>query len=414
MLPSTSRNEAVLPKIYWGFVPMVPDRSRSSSTSVPVLLMVRRLEHGGCERDAAKIVAGLDRTRFEPHFAVLMEGGFRTAEVQKAGVPILNLSVTSFKNLSAIEGIRRMRSYVRKHGIQLVHTFDVPTDIFGAMASRICGVPVVVTSQLSFRELYPLTSRILLRIADWLSRAVVVNSRAVGEALKRGNGVPANKIFLSYNGVDPTHFFPGSGIQDTLLENAAIVVGSVCVMRPEKRIDWIIRAFDVVRQKNPGIRLVLVGSGPQVTQLKLLRDQLGLQESCHFEPSQADVAPWMRSMDVYINSSISESFPNGLLEAMACGCCVIGPKVGGIPELITDLEDGLTFDSGRIEDLADRLSLVVQDSRLRQRLRNRAVRTAHDRFSIQLAIARTESLYERLLARHGFQPAHGKVEAPVG
>ena len=88
---------------------------------------------------------------------------------------------------------------------------------------------------------------------------------------------------------------------------------------------------------------------------------------------------------------------------MACGCCVIGSRGGGIPELITDLEDGLTFNSGRLEELTDRLSLAVQDSGLRERLRTQAVTTAHERFSIRMAVKRIEGLYRTLLKQHGIE-----------
>jgi L-malate glycosyltransferase len=362
-----------------------------------VLLLVRSLEHGGIERDAAKIAVGLDRNRFEPHVGVFIEGGFRAPELRAAGVPIVILPVRSLIGASAIHGAQNLGAYVREHGIQLLHAFDVPTDLFGAPAARWHRVPVVVTSQLSLRDFYPRQARILLRCTDWLSDAVVVNSRAAGDSLKRQIGFPTKKLYLSYNGVDARHFHPGSPVRPPALMEASLVVGSVCVIRQEKRLDWIMRSFAQVRQIHPGIHLLFVGSGPEVPRLMELRDRLGLMEVCHFEPAQAEVLPWMQSIDIYINSSSSESFPNALLEAMACGCCVIGSKVGGIPELITHLENGLLFDSGNPAQLPEMLSLAVTNAALRQKLREQAVRTAHERFSMKVALQRIEALYTKLL-----------------
>lgn len=169
-------------------------------------------------------------------------------------------------------------------------------------------------------------------------------------------------------------------------------------MRPEKRVDWVIRAFAQIRPANPGAKLLLVGSGPEAVRLRELTENLGLRDACHFEESQADVAQWMRAIDIYINSSVSESFPNGLLEAMACGCAVIGSKVGGIPELITHGEDGLIFDSGWLEDLTAQLGLAAGDAELRKKLQRNAVDTARERFSIGIATRRVESLYADLLS----------------
>ncbi len=136
-----------------------------------------------------------------------------------------------------------------------------------------------------------------------------------------------------------------------------------------------------------------------------LRDRLGLHEVCHFEPAHADVADWMRSIDIYVNSSSSESFPNALLEAMACGCCVIGSNVGGIPELISHQQDGLLFNANNAEQLTEMLRLAMSNAGLRQKLREHAVETAHERFSMKLTLQRTEALYEELLERRGIRVA---------
>src|SRR5258708_5466721 len=125
----------------------------------PVLLMVRSLEHGGCERDLTKIALNLDRSRFEPHVAIF-RGGFRRHELEAAGVPILDLPVHSFGNRSAWHGFRKMGAYIREHGIRLVHAFDVPTDLFAAPAGRWFGLPAIVTSQLSFRNITSRGSRV--------------------------------------------------------------------------------------------------------------------------------------------------------------------------------------------------------------------------------------------------------------
>jgi glycosyltransferase involved in cell wall biosynthesis len=367
-----------------------------------VLLLVEYLAQGGCERDAAKIAVGLDRSCFEPHVAVFHAGGYRTPEVEAAGVPILALPVRSFLNSTVWQGARQLSAYIRQHRIQLVHAFDVPVDIFAAPVARFCRVPVVITAQLSYRNMYARSRQVALRMTDWLADRVVVNSRAVGESLTRESGLDADKIYLCYNGVNPEEFYPGPGTRPPGFENT-LVIGSVCVMRKEKRIDWVLRAFKEVFKLRQDLRLVLVGSGPEVANLMALRDELGLHEVCFFEPGRPDIAGWMRGIDIYINSSASESFPNALLEAMACGCCVIGSKVGGIPELVTHREDGLVFDSENASHLVELLQLAVTDAGLREKMRRQAVQTAHQRFSMRINLDRTEALYKTLLEQKGVQ-----------
>jgi L-malate glycosyltransferase len=363
----------------------------------PVLLLVESLAHGGCERDATKIAVGLDRHRFEPHVGVFHPGGPLTPQLEAAGVPILSLPLRSFVNSSLAVAARKMGAYIRRNGIQLIHAFDVPSDIFAAPVARWYGVPAVVTSQLSYRSMYPASRRAALRMTDWLSARIVTNSQAVSDSLQRSAGFPARKLYLCYNGVDPSSFYPGPGIRVPEFDGATAIVGSVCVMRPEKRMDWLLEAFAEVSRTRPGLRLLLVGSGPETPRLLELRDRLGLRDVSHFEPARPNAADWMRGIDIFVNASSIESFPNAVLEAMACGCCVIGSKVGGIPELITHKEDGLLFESDSVADLTAALRLAGSEPDLRARLRQQAVLTAHRRFSMKITLERTEALYESLL-----------------
>jgi glycosyltransferase involved in cell wall biosynthesis len=363
----------------------------------PVLLLVESLGHGGCERDATKIAVGLEPSRFEPHVAVFHSGGLLTAQLEAAGVPILALPLRSFVNSSAVAAARQMGAYIRSHGIQLVHAFDVPSDIFSAPVARWYGVPAVVTSQLSYRSMYAPSRRAALRLTDWLSDRIVTNSKAVGDSLRGTVGFPARKLYLCYNGVNPSDFYPGPGVRLPQFQGASAIVGALCVMRPEKRIDWLLQAFADVARTEPGLRLLLVGSGEEVPRLLEVRDRLGLRETCHFEPAQRNAADWMRGIDIFVNASSLESFPNAALEAMACGCCVIGSNVGGLPELITHGQDGLLFESTSLPDLTAALRLAASDPELRQRLRRQAVLTAHRRFSMAVTLQRTEALYESLL-----------------
>ncbi len=363
----------------------------------PVLLLVESLGHGGCERDATKIAVGLDRSRFQPHIAAFHTGGFLTPQLEAAGVPILSLPLRSFVNSTAAVAARKMGDYIQRHGIQLVHAFDVPSDIFSAPVARWYGVPAVVTSQLSYRSMYSAARRSALMVTDWLSDRIVTNSQAVGDSLRRRPGFPGDKLYLCYNGVNLADFHPGPGVRVPQFEGASLIVGSVCVMRPEKRMEWLLEAFAKVSNEQSGLRLLLVGSGPETPRLLELRDRLGLREICHFEPTQPNAADWMRGIDIFVNASSIESFPNAVLEAMACGCCVIGSNVGGLPELITHEQDGLVFESTRQDDLAAAIRLASSQPELRQRLRQQAVVTAQRRFSMKVALERTEALYESLL-----------------
>ena len=107
----------------------------------------------------------------------------------------------------------------------------------------------------------------------------------------------------------------------------------------------------------------------------------------------------MRAIDIFVLSSHSEAFSNALLEAMACGCCAVGSRVGGTPELIGNDERGLLFESGNIADLAEKLSKLIQQEQLRRELAERAAEFARTKLTIEANVERMIQIYDGLLER---------------
>jgi glycosyltransferase involved in cell wall biosynthesis len=370
---------------------------------IPVLLLVRELGAGGCERDLAKLAKALDRNQFTPHVGCLLSEGVRSAELRTAGVPIVRFPMKSFLSWSAVQGALQMRRYLREHEIKLVHCFDVPMVLFGVPVAYLCRSPAIVAAQLGEREYFPKSSHRLLRWTDRLADVVVANSRSMQQYLIEREQVPAERTYLCHNGVETSVFHPASEQKPPAVAGASLVIGTICVLRPEKRVDLLLKAFARVRSFLPGMKLLIVGSGPVLPQLEALRDELGIAGDCVFEPSKSEVAPWMRALDIYVMCSETESFPNALLEAMACGRAVVGSRVGGVPELITDGASGLLFESKNVEALSTALQKLIADSALRQRLAAQAAAFARETFSMAVNARRNEALYCTLLARKGIQ-----------
>jgi glycosyltransferase involved in cell wall biosynthesis len=363
--------------------------------SKPVLLLAQGLGIGGCERDLAKLAVSLDRQRYRAHVGSFVAGGMRADELRAAGIPIVSFPVASVLSGKAIRLAWQMRRYVREQGIELVHAFDLPTGVL-ASYTRLLGGPPLITSQFWERAMLPRASQFLLRLTDRIPTAMVANSEATRQELILREGLSGSRIFTIHNGVDLSNFHPGSGqSRPDCVSDAEIVIGTACALRPEKRLDVLLDAF--ARARRPGVKLLIVGSGEMLPLLERQRDALGLGESCWFEPQKSDVAPWLRAFDIFVLSSETESFPNALLEAMACGCAVAGSAVGGVPELIDDGRTGFLFPAGNAEALAGQLSKLMEDATLRRQLGQAAAERARNEFRMELNAEKTQALYDRVL-----------------
>jgi glycosyltransferase involved in cell wall biosynthesis len=362
----------------------------------PVLLMARSLGEGGTERQLTEIARSLDRTRYQVHVGCFNRG-MRADELESAGIPILQLPVRSFLRPGALAGAWQLIRYIRKHGIQMVHTFDYPLNCFGVPVALMARTRTILSSQRAHRELTPPLYGPILRLTDHLVQGIVVNSDSVRREMVAREGVPANLLHLCHNGIDTARFQPDGRKRMPALSAAKLVVGVVCVLRPEKGLSTLVRAFARFEKNYRGARLVIVGSGSELESLQTLAAELDVQDIVRFEPASADVPDWLRSIDIFVLPSLSEALSNALMEAMACGCACIASRTGGNPELLGNDEVGLLFAPGSVSELAEKLELLAGDEALRERFVQAAVNRIQSRFSLAASVARMQEIYEEVL-----------------
>lgn len=360
------------------------------------MLMVRELGPGGTERQMTEIARALDRSRFQVHAGCFHEG-VRARELQAAGIPVVRFPVTSFLKTNALKGAWQLRHYLRGNHIRIVHTFDYPLNCFGVPVARASGVPIVLSSQRAHRHLTPGPYLKLLRLTDRLVNGIVVNSGSVRQEMIAQEHVPAGRLHLCYNGIDTARFHDTGRSRMPDLENASLVIGVICVLRPEKGLPTLIRAFAQIAHLDGRLRLAVVGDGPELPSLRALAQELGVIDKCIFHPAVADVAPWLRSIDLFVLPSLSEALSNSLMEAMACGCACLASSAGGNPELVENGRTGLLFEPGNAVQLAEKLTLLIKDLALRARLAEAGAALIHSRFSLRASADRMAEIYQSYL-----------------
>jgi glycosyltransferase involved in cell wall biosynthesis len=358
----------------------------------PVLMMTRSLGLGGTERQLAEIAKALDRSEFEPHVGCFEAEGFRADELRAAGVPVIRFPIRSFLRPTVFSGAMALGRYVQDQRIQIVHTFDVPLNLFGVPAARFYRAPHVISSQRALRALTPGLRRRLLRLTDQMADAIVVNSEAVRRDLVETDHVPPRLIHLCYNGIDADEFHPG-----THRNQAPLIISVICALRVEKGIETLIEAFARLGPR-PDVRLRIIGKGPALPALEGLAAQLQLGDRCVFAPATNSVADALREIDIFVLPSLSESFSNSLMEAMACRCCVVASRVGGNTELIADGESGLLFPAGDSSALAACLERLVGNGDLRCRLATAGHCLIREHFTIARAAETMAGIYHSVLA----------------
>jgi L-malate glycosyltransferase len=360
--------------------------------------MSHSLGQGGGERQLALTALNMDRSRFEPHVG-FAEGGFWVDRLKAAGIPFFVMGPRSLLSPSAIRESRRLREYIIKNGIQIVQTFDYTMNVLGIPAARSVPGVAVISNLRCHSSLIPAKFRWLSKTLFTASAGIVVNSEALRHHLTKDYSIPIKKIFTCYNGIDTNTFHPGIRPAIAGLEAASVVIGTICVLRPEKNLGLLLEAFELVSRHKSDLRLLITGSGPEESSIRALAARLNVSDRCVFRPFTPDVAGILPAIDVFVLPSINEGLSNALMEAMACGCCVVASRVGGNPELVSNEQTGLLFPSGDREALAEQLSRVVAEPDFRRRLGSAAVERMRKDFSLSRAIEQMQEIYDTILAR---------------
>jgi glycosyltransferase involved in cell wall biosynthesis len=151
---------------------------------------------------------------------------------------------------------------------------------------------------------------------------------------------------------------------------------SVARMYPRKRLDDLLRAAVVLRERIPGLHVRIVGEGPMSDRLRRLHDDLALDDTVVFlgEVSRARLSVEYVGADCFCLPTIQEGFGLVFAEAMAAGLPVVACRAAAVPEIVADGRTGLLVSPERPDELATALETVLTNERLREEFAEEARR----------------------------------------
>ena len=358
---------------------------QGAQSPVPVVMLLEELDFGGTQRQTLELAARLDRTRFAPRLAALHMGNRDLAD-KAADLGLDCIFLTDRAAFHPALALPALWRFLARERPPLLHLLTALPNIWGRIFGRCLRLPGVIAACRGGAAVSQQHERLLWRLAG----LHICNSAAVHERLLR-TGVPQERALCIPNGVD-TDFFSSAA-----RPSGAPVILCVARMAPEKNHAMLLRAFARVLERLPRAILHLAGEGRVKRELREMASTGTLRGKVHLHAGSTDMRPLYHQAQVAVLASSTESMPNALLEAMACGLPVAATRVGGVPEIVEHEKTGLLVPPGDDEAMAAVLIRLLENETERTRLGRAGRARVLEHFSLRAMVGSHEQAYDLVL-----------------
>jgi glycosyltransferase involved in cell wall biosynthesis len=364
-----------------------------------VLIVIDRVEgSGGAERYAAGLATHMPRDRIAPWVCTTRSSAepAATAALAAAGVPHTDLGRTSRWQVHRLAGLLRLLRYER---FDVVHAHKFGSNLWGTLAGRACGVPVVIAHEHTWSyEGRPLRRWLDGRVIGRLATRFIAVSSADAERMAGIEGVPRDKIVVIPTSHVPRPGSAGGDVRRELgLGRDAAVVAVAAQLRPQKALGVLLAAHARLLRERGDVHLVIAGDGACRPQLEAHVRRLRSERAVHFLGRRDDVDAILVAADVAALSSDFEGSPLFAFECIASRTPLVATAVGGLPDIVEHGRTGLLVPRRDPDALAAAIGCLLDDPAQRQRMAAQAA-ARHKPSTIDAAAGRFADLYEALTA----------------
>ena len=376
-----------------------------------VLHVIDGLGIGGAEVQLTLLLRHLPAERFA-HMVCYVGGRADLAgEIRSLGIEVRGLSRGS--RLAPVAAAWELIGHIRRFRPALVHTDGILGNLYGRVAARLCGLPVLTTVGLTLapagriRASNPQASlgrRLIWLIGPVTGRMWTTHFMAITEAVKKTvvqvYGVPEQRVSVVYRGIDLRRMTPAPHSEITALRAALTPPGAWPVLLNVGRLtgqkgqEYLIRALPRIRAAHPGAVVLLAGQGDLEPSYRALAGELGVAAAVRFLGVRPDVPRLLQAADLFVFPSIYEGAGVALLEAMAMGRPIVAARAPAVVEVAGDAAALVPLRDP--EGLAEAVIALATDRDRQADLGARARRRIEAEFDIAVNAQKFGALCERV------------------
>lgn len=373
-----------------------------------VLFVITQSEFGGAQRFLDTLVTYLSKDKYEILIAIGVEGDDKLVEsLKKKGIAVTKVRhlVRNPHPYHDLLAIAELRQLVKTYKPETLFLCSSKAGTLGSIAanfpSKLAGVKVIYRiGGWTFNDPWPQWKRwawkeIEKRTAKYKD-IIIVNNKYDYDQAKKLDIIPRQSLELIHNGLDLSelNFLGREEARAKLLQTTGLLIGCIANFYPAKGLNHLIEAIHILNTKYSllNAKLVVIGGGELRPKLESLIAKYKLRDIVFLAGRLDGARRHLKAFDVYVQPSVKEGFPWAVLEALAAGLPVLATKVGAVPEIIQDGQNGLLVEPGNSLQLAVKIKELLDNPELRQTLGGNATKTASEKFSITKMVSQIEAV----------------------
>ena len=368
---------------------------------INILHIFVSLPVGGAENLLLSTVKGLDAYKYRSFVCCISEKGPVGDEIEALGFPVHVLGKLKKGGFdrSIVDDLAELAQSL---SIGLIHTHLYHANMYGRLAAKRAGVPVVS----SIHNTYSSKPKLQRRLFNWYlarhCKAIIAGSTEIRDDIIRWDHVSADKIELIPNTVDlsvsQSELTREQARQALGITQDQIVLGTMGRLEEQKGHSVLLDAMATLCKQYPQIHLLLVGDGRLRSKLEEQASALGISSHISFLGTRRDIGDLFRAMDIFVMPSLWEGLSLAMLSAMAANLPVIATRVGGVSEVMGNDEFGLTLEPSDPEALSQKIGQLMDDKQKREYLAEIGKQHVETNYSDAALVSRLQDIYRKALA----------------
>jgi len=301
-----------------------------------------------------------------------------------------------------LNAVRQLAKTIKDLDIDIIHCHEIKGRLYGLLTAKYLHVPLITSHHNWIRNklsttIFEYLDAVYLRFFD----KIIPVSSSVFRMLRKYI-IPAKKMKIIINGIDFKKPDINNSKQTELRSSLHIkdknhIIGVVGRLSPEKGQSYFLKAAQIILKSIDNVSFVIVGDGHMRRELEEYAHSLHINEHVIFTGFRYDVVDFYSLLDVCIMPSTIEGTPMALLEAMSHGIPAIASDVGGIPDIIHHMKNGILVPPQSPEAIAKAVQLLLGDFKLYDHLSKTAQQMVQDQFSARRMASQYEEEYQRLM-----------------